>query len=101
MSDLHDLTVTDVPAEDRFEARAADGTVLGVAEYERRPGVVVFTHTEVHPRDEGHGIGSALVAAALDAVRAAGDRVEPRCPFVASYIEDHPQYADLVDGADR
>lgn len=89
-------TVTDLPDEHRFEARDADGTVLGVAEYRRRPGVVVFTHTEVDPRQEGHGVGSALVRAALDAVRAAGDRIDPQCPFVRAFVDDHPDYADLV-----
>jgi uncharacterized protein len=89
-------TVIDLPDDHRFEARDAEGTVLGVAEYRRRPGVVVFTHTEVDPRQEGHGVGSALVRAALDAVRAAGDRVEPQCPFVRAFVEEHPDYADLV-----
>ena len=46
---------------------------------------------------EGHGGGSTLVEAALDRVRDEGLRVVPRCPFVASYIERHPAYADLVD----
>lgn len=88
--------VTDVPEQQRFEITDAEGTVLGVAEYERRPGVVVFTHTEVDPRQEGHGVGSTLVRAALDAVRAAGDRVQPDCPFVRAFVEDHPEYGDLV-----
>ena len=93
---MTDVDVRDVPERQRFEARGDDGTVLGVAEYERRPGVVVFTHTEVDPRQEGHGIGSALVRAALDHVREAGDRIEPVCPFVRSFVAENPDYADLV-----
>ncbi|GIG37341.1 GNAT family N-acetyltransferase [Cellulomonas pakistanensis] len=88
--------VSDRADEQRFEIADDDGTVLGVAEYQRRDGVVVFTHTEVDPRQEGHGIGSTLVREALDAVRAAGDRIEPRCPFVRAFVADHPEYADLV-----
>ncbi|RMI08890.1 N-acetyltransferase [Cellulomonas triticagri] len=88
--------MTDLPDEQRFEARLPDGTVVGVAEYRRHDDVVVFTHTEVDPRQEGHGVGTTLVRAALDAVRAAGDRAEPRCPFVRAFVEDHPEYADLV-----
>jgi predicted GNAT family acetyltransferase len=88
--------VHDVAEQQRFEITDGDGAVLGVAEYERRPGVVVFTHTEVDPRQEGHGIGSTLVREALDAVRAAGDRIEPRCPFVRAFVDEHPEYADLV-----
>lgn len=92
--------VTDVADQQRFEITDDEGTVLGVAEYRRRPGVVVFTHTEVDPRQEGHGIGSTLVREALDAVRAAGDRIEPRCPFVRAFVEDHPEYGDLVTDPD-
>ena len=36
----------------------------------------------------------------LDDVRARGSlRVVPRCPFIRSWIEKHPDYADLVHGA--
>jgi predicted GNAT family acetyltransferase len=59
---------------------------------------VIFTHTEVLPAFEGRGVGSALAKGALDAVRAEGSSVEPRCPFIAAYIRRHPAYADLVVG---
>lgn len=88
--------VTDLPDEHRFEIRDADGAVLGVAEYRREPGLVVFTHTEVDPRHEGHGVGTTLVREALDAVRASGDRIEPQCPFVRAFVAEHTEYADLV-----
>jgi predicted GNAT family acetyltransferase len=42
------------------------------------------------------GLGSALVAGALDDARARGLRVVPICPFVDAYIRRHPDYADLV-----
>jgi predicted GNAT family acetyltransferase len=90
------IDVTDLPDQHRFEARDDEGNVLGVAEYRREPGLVVFTHTEVDPRLEGHGVGSTLVREALDAVRAAGDRIDPQCPFVKAFVGDHPAYADLV-----
>ncbi|NKY11681.1 GNAT family N-acetyltransferase [Cellulomonas hominis] len=93
---MPDPTVVDATDHHRFEALAPDGTVLGVAAYRRRPGVVVFTHTEVDAAYEGQGIGSTLVAAALDAVRAAGERIVPLCPFVRRYVADQPEYADLV-----
>lgn len=95
------IDVTDLPDQHRFEARDSDGTVLGVAEYRREPGLVVFTHTEVDPRLEGHGVGSTLVREALDAVRASGDRIDPQCPFVKAFVADHPEYADLVAGTSR
>lgn len=93
------IEVADVPARYRFEARV-DGEVAGIAQYLRRPGRVIFTHTEVLPAFEGRGVGSVLAKGALDAVRAAGARVEPRCPFIAAYIRRHKEYADLVIGAE-
>jgi hypothetical protein len=89
--------VTDAAGQSRYEI-TADGTLAGFAEYRDIDGARVFTHTEVFDEYEGKGIGSTLVRAALDAVRAAGGRVVPLCPFVHRYIEDHPDdYGELVD----
>ena len=61
---------------------------------------MIFTHTEVDPKFEGKGVGSALARFALDDVRAAGTRrVLPLCPFIKGWIGKHPDYADLVRGA--
>jgi predicted GNAT family acetyltransferase len=90
------MTVEDNEAEDRYEATAG-GDVIGVARYVRRGGRTIFVHTEVDEGHEGEGIGSTLVAAALDTERAAERPVVPLCPFVRGYIERHTEYADLVD----
>ena len=90
-----DVTVVDVPDEERFEARTADG-VAGFSVYQREPGLVIFLHTEVDEAYEGQGVGSALARGALDQVRAAGDQVLPLCPFIRAYIRRHPEYEDLV-----
>lgn len=89
-------TVVDVPEQSRFEVRV-DGSVAGAAEYRREDGRVVVTHTEIDDAHEGEGLGSALASGALDAIRAAGNRVVPVCPFTAGYIDRHEEYADLVD----
>lgn len=91
-----DPLVVDRPGEHRYVVRDG-GTVVGVAEYERRDGRVAFTHTVVDPAHGGHGLGSRLVQAALDDVRGQGALVVPRCTFVAAWIRDHPAYGDLVD----
>jgi predicted GNAT family acetyltransferase len=88
-------TVTDVPEADRYEIRDGD-RVLGLAAYHRRGDTVVFTHTEVDPDAGQSGLGSTLVRAALDDVRARGGRVVAQCSFVRGWIERHPDYADLV-----
>ncbi|GIG40609.1 GNAT family N-acetyltransferase [Cellulomonas phragmiteti] len=58
---------------------------------------VVLEHTAVDESRQEKGLGSQLVAYALDDVRDAGRRVVPQCPFVRAYVERHPEYADLVD----
>lgn len=73
-----------------------DGKPAGYAEYRLRDGRVIFTHTEVDSAFEGHGIGSTLARRALDDVRERGLKAVPLCPFIAAYIERHPDYQDLV-----
>lgn len=93
-----EITVTDNPEARRFEIRV-DGTVAGFADYHLREDRIVLRHTEINPAYGGRGLGGRLVAAALDAARDAGLTVVPHCPFVARYIERHPEYQDLVAGA--
>jgi predicted GNAT family acetyltransferase len=90
------IEVRDNPDQQRFEI-FDDGKMSGFARYVRRPGRVFFVHTEIDPAFEGRGLGGKLAAAALDAVRASGDRVVPLCPFIAHFIERNENYADLVD----
>ncbi len=94
-----ELQVVDNPDEHRYEARDADGTVLGLSQYQKTHEMVVFTHTEVDPSQEGKGVGSLLVRGALDDVRGTGLKVLPLCPFVKAYIGRHREYVDLVYGA--
>ncbi len=82
----------------RYEAQR-DGQTLGYSVYRDLGDVVELPHTVVEPAFEGQGIASAVVAFALDDIRASGKRVLPTCSFVARYIERHPAYADIVAGA--
>jgi predicted GNAT family acetyltransferase len=91
-----DVKVTNNAEESRYEAWV-DGEVAGYSEYELDEGRIVFTHTVVRDEYEGQGVGSTLARRALDDVRADGARrVVPRCPFIRSWIEKHPDYQDLV-----
>lgn len=88
-------TVTDVANRRRFEI-TVDGTVVGFAEYRRRPGVISFIHTEIDPARNGEGLGTMLIKTALDTARAEGLAVLPYCPFVQRFIKGHREYLDLV-----
>ncbi|MGZ5495034.1 MAG: GNAT family N-acetyltransferase [Thermoanaerobaculia bacterium] len=78
----------------RFEY-TEDGHVA-VAEYQLKPDVMVLTHTEVPKELGGRGVGGKLAVAALDYARANDLRVIPLCSFMASFIEKHPEYKELV-----
>ena len=93
---MPELAVVDNPERHRYELRVGD-TVAGIVQYATEPGTVVLVHTEIAPSVEGEGLGSKLVAGALDDIRARGLEVVPLCPFAAAYIERHPEYADLVE----
>lgn len=95
-----DIRVTDHPDRDRFEV-TVDGEPAGFAAYERRPGRLDLTHTEVDSAYQGRGVAGRLARGALDAVRAQGGQVTPSCPYIAEYIRRHQQYVDLVDEAHR
>ena len=86
--------VRDNPDRHRFELDA-DGHVA-VSNYTRAGNVITIQHTEVPKELGGRGIGSALARGVLEFARAQGLKVVPRCPFVKSYIDKHPEFADLL-----
>lgn len=77
----------------RFELEA-DGHIA-FSDYTRAGSTLIILHTEVPKALGGQGIGSALVRGLLEIARAQGLKVVPKCPFVAGYIDKHPEYADL------
>ncbi len=86
----------DNPTQGRFELRV-DGELVGWSEYRPAGASVIVAHTEIDEQREGEGLGSVLVRAALDDIRASGKTVIPTCAFTAAYIRRHPEYAELVD----
>jgi hypothetical protein len=94
--DAREYVVRDDPEELRYEI-LRDGELLGETRYRTAPGVIVLVHTEVEPSVEGEGVGTRLVAGALEDIRARGLRVVPLCPFVAAYLRRHPEQRDIMD----
>ncbi len=73
-----------------------DGRPVGFADYRQQRDTVVFPHTVIQPSMRGQGVGAELVRRALDDVRAGGSSVVAQCWYVAQFIEEHPDYADLL-----
>lgn len=81
--------------ESRFEASALEG--MAYLRYQMlRDGTVVLLHTEVPPALGGRGLASRLARTGLDFSRSRGAKVIVKCPFVAAYVQRHPEYQDLV-----
>jgi uncharacterized protein len=89
------VTIRDNPDEHRFELSVGD-EFAGFAEYVLGPGTIVFTHTVVEETWNGRGLGTRLARHVLDDARKRGLRVRPKCPFIRSYVDRHPEYRDLV-----
>jgi uncharacterized protein len=94
------IVVTNNPAARRYEVRV-DGDLAGLTTYLLDDNRVIFTHAEVYPRWEGHGVGSALAKSALDDVIAQGKLITPKCPFIVDYVRRNPAYLDHVDERHR
>jgi len=90
-----EATVVNVPEAHRFEL-LLDGQRIGELAYRQRKGRIAFTHTNVNPAYEGRGFGGRLAEAALADARRQGLTVVPLCPFIAWYIEQHPEHGNLV-----
>ena len=80
-------------AQGRYELDTEHGVAIAV--YHQQGDRLVFTHTEVPPADEGKGIGSQIVRAALDDARQRGLKIVPACSFVAAFVRRHPEYQDV------
>jgi predicted GNAT family acetyltransferase len=79
----------------RYEA-VVDGETVAFAEYDVRGSTVVLPHTVTTPARRGRGYAGRVVRFALDDIRASGRRVVPSCWYVARFIDEHPEYTDLV-----
>lgn len=98
MAEKLSVTVTHEQPEQRYLA-FADDLEVGHLDYVESDGVVTFTHTIVPDEFGGRGVAGALVKDALDDVRERDLTVVPRCSYVRSWIQRHPEYLDLVHGA--
>ena len=93
--DRRSREVIDVPAEGHY-AITLDGKQAGLVAYERNGTTMTFTHTEIDPAERGHGVGGDLVMGVLEDMRFRGLDVVPQCSFFKHWMNQHPEYDDLV-----
>ena len=79
----------------RYEGRVG-GELVTVITYARREDVLDIAHTVTRTRSRGQGFAGKVTAAALEDIRANGWRVKPTCPYTVSFLDQHPEYADLL-----
>jgi uncharacterized protein len=89
--------VTDNPAASRYELHVGS-ELAGFVTYQMRKHdtVISLLHTEVEPAFQGAHLATHLARYSLDDARERGLSVLPFCPYIASWIKKHPDYADLV-----
>jgi predicted GNAT family acetyltransferase len=78
----------------RFELER-DGHVASL-QYTVAGHVLALLHTEIPDALRGSGIASTLAQTALDWARDHHLKVDVVCPFVAAFLDTHPEYSDLV-----
>jgi NAD+ kinase len=98
--DATDAVVVDSFEQSRYEILIG-GEVAGVLHYRRHGAGVELAHTEIDQAFEGRGLAGRLASAALDDARSRATPVQVSCPFVAGYVERHPEYADLLTEKDN
>ena len=94
------VSVRDDPRASRFELRV-NGVLAGYVSYRDARSGRAFEHTVIATEYQGMGLASQLIRYALDEARATGRNVLPFCPFVRSFVQQHPAYVDLVGQPER
>ena len=89
------MNVQHQPEKERFFAPLEGGEAE--LAYLRSGEVLDLHHTYVPSESRGGGVGAALVRAAFDHARREGLRIRPTCPFVRSWLDDHPEERDLTE----
>jgi predicted GNAT family acetyltransferase len=65
-------------------------------EYNKTGNVLNFYHTYVPDELRGRGIAAEIVKAGLSFAKKNDLKIVPTCSYVASYIQRHKEYNDLI-----
>lgn len=91
---MQKLTIIDNPSESRFETQIGD--YLAEINYHLDGQRLDLYRTFVPKELGGRGIAGELTQFALKTARQKGLTVIPGCSYIASYIQKHSEFHDLV-----
>jgi predicted GNAT family acetyltransferase len=96
--DTEDLTITDNSDLSTYEATIGGQTAAGLI-YNKVGNRVILMATSVLPEFRGKGVAARLIGGVLDELRRQGKTATITCPFTATFVNAHPEYADVLDPA--
>jgi predicted GNAT family acetyltransferase len=76
---------------------AVNGQTVGTAAFTDHGNQRTFTHTEVDIAFQGRGLATILIGEAMKSTKAEGLRIVAICAMVASFLEKHKEFGDVVD----
>lgn len=94
--DMNNLEVKHNEGKNRFEIQLGDQVAM--VKYILASGEIIFTHTEVPEAFEGQGVAGKLAKAAIEYAKAHEMRIRAMCPYIAAYIQRHPEYQSITEG---
>jgi predicted GNAT family acetyltransferase len=80
-----------------YEAIVGDRQIAGLPYNVAGDDRLVLLATSVCPEFRKQGIATELIRRVLDDVRVQRKTVTVMCPIVRTFIENNPEYADLID----
>lgn len=87
------MNITHNPSQNRFESEQND--LVAVADYRLNEKTMTITHIIVPPELRGGGVASSLAAEVVAHARREGLKIVPQCPFMAAYLQKHPETNDV------
>ena len=91
---MQDITVVHEPERSRF-AVYESGQTAYLSYHVLEDGTLDFAYTYTPLAIRGRGIATAIIRTALEYAKDQGKKIEPTCPFVATYIDRHRNYQEI------
>lgn len=91
---MTDPEIHDNPDRNRYELAVAGGVAL--VTYNLSHPNLMITETLVPEKLEGQGLASRMANHVISDAKSRGLVLLPVCPFFASYLQKHPEHADVV-----